>query len=79
MTFKKVSEDRYYEMLEALPPAVMTGRGFLVGEAWTHNGRGEPMFAPFVEHAGAFYEGDGPMTIAEFRALTPADVIGEVA
>ncbi len=74
ISWKRVSEDRWDEMLGVLPPAYWDGKGFLVGEAWTHKG-GVPAFAPFIERSGEFYEGTAPMTIAEFRALNPGDIV----
>jgi hypothetical protein len=77
MKFKRVTQERYYEMLEVLPPAKMTGFGFLVGEAWTHRpcavtGRMLPAFAAFAEWPrDRFFESEGPMTIPEFAALDP--------
>jgi hypothetical protein len=76
--WKLVSEARYWEMLGCLPPAVQTGAGFLVGEPWRHDDGGRPMFAPFLEFGGKFYEGIDPMTIQQFRAITPA-VLREIA
>jgi hypothetical protein len=79
--FKEVSAERYDEMLGVLPPAMWLGKGFLVGEAWTHKrctvtGRDNtPAFAPFLEYRGKFYEGPEPMTGAEFRALNPEEVV----
>lgn len=81
--WKNVSEDRYYEMLEVLPPAVMTGNGFMVGEPWTHRtctvtNKMQPTFQAFVEIRGKHYEAQSPMTIPEFRKLKMADVLGNM-
>lgn len=83
MKWKKVTSARYDEMLGMLPPAVMTGEGFMVGECWTHarcsiSGRIEPMFQAFVEKGEAYYEATQPMSIAEFRARKFEDTL-EVA
>ena len=80
--FKAVTEDRYDEMLGAVPPAAHNQIGFLVGEAWTgkaceatdcqqkcRNRYDCDAFRAFVERAGSFYECLSPMTIGEFRAL----------
>lgn len=71
--WKRVSEARYWEMLEILPPAVMTGRGFLVGEPWRHDENDRPMFAAFLQlgygESVTYYESNEPMTVAAFRAL----------
>ena len=78
-TFKEVSEERYDEMLGCLPPVAWVGKGFLVGEPWDHNEAGQPRFAPFISLNGKFYEGDHPITVAEWRTLDPyAAVRGEL-
>lgn len=74
--FTKTTEAKYWEMLEVLPPAIMTGDGFLVGEPMDHNAQGQPRFSAFFEYPrGTFYESVGPMTVAEFRALQPSDLV----
>ena len=66
--WKEITEERYVEMLSiSLPPAIMTAYGFLVGEAWRHNGEGRPMFQPFIRVNGRFYEGDAPITCLDFK------------
>jgi hypothetical protein len=47
--WNEVSEARYNEMLEALPPAVWAGLGFLVGEPFDHTADGYPRFTAFSE------------------------------
>ena len=84
LTWKRTHELRFQEMLEMLPPATQTGHGFLVGEPWRHrkceaSGReDQPAFMAFVEHrregATEYFEAEGPMTVAEFRALDPRTV-----
>ena len=71
--WKRVSERRYFEMLECLPPAVWLSYGFLVGEPHDHReckitGRIAPSFAAFAKIGDAFYEGP-TMTAEEFRRL----------
>lgn len=79
--FKKVSEERYNEMLGVLPPALHLGKGFLVGEPWTHkrcevSGQDNtPAFMAFIRRNGEFFEADAPMTGAEFRILEPHRII----
>lgn len=79
--WKPVTEDRYMEMLEILPPAYWGKHGFLVGEPWTHDSRGNPMFQPFIERvaSGAFeyFEADQPLTIKQFRTLNPSTIVVE--
>lgn len=76
--WKKVSEDRYIEMLECLWPACWEGVGFLVGEAWDHDAKGRPRFAAYAKIDGEHYEGATPMAIADFKALSRADVLSNV-
>lgn len=79
--FIEVDQARYWEMLEILPPAYMDGKGFLVGEPFTHRRcevskiDNQPTFAPFIEHAGKFYEGEQAMTIREYKALDVQNVV----
>ncbi|MGH2619536.1 MAG: hypothetical protein ACRDHG_03045, partial [Anaerolineales bacterium] len=68
-TWTEATQEHYYEMLEILPPAIMTGLGFLVGEPFDHNGAGQPR-----EIGGKFYEATEVLTVAEFRRITPAMV-----
>lgn len=68
VTWAEVTEERFYDMLEVLPPAWMGRGGFLVGEPWDHHARtGQPRFAAFVQRAKKFYEASRPMTVAEFK------------
>lgn len=69
MLFKKVTQDKYWDMLGCVPPACQTGYGFLVGEAMNHNSQGMPRFTAFVENNTGFYESVGPMTVLQFKTL----------
>lgn len=61
--------ERYWEMLEVLPPAAMGGGGFLVGEPCDHHAiTGQPRYDGFREWHGKFYEGSRPMTRKEYAA-----------
>jgi len=78
--WKRVSERRYFEMLEVLPPAVWLSYGFLVGEPHDHRvckitGRTAPSFAAFVKLGDEFFEGP-TMTAEEFRRLELKTVTG---
>jgi hypothetical protein len=82
MKWKEVSEERYTEMLEILPPLCWTDKGFLVGEPWRHKKCSVtgwdnlPAFAPFLKFRGKYYEGDEPLTIHEFRDVEPVRIFG---
>lgn len=75
MKWKKSTFDRYWEALECLPPAKMTGHGFLLGEPHDHNAQGQPVFSAFIQIGEEYYESMGHLTIAEFKALQPGDVL----
>jgi hypothetical protein len=69
--WKRISKARYWDMLECLPPAVMGGGAFMVGEPMNHNADGFPTFAGFKKVGEAYFEASEPMTIAEFAKLVP--------
>lgn len=67
--WEPTTEERYFEMLEVLPPALMTSCGFLVGEPMDHDaGNGQPRFHAFRKRGNVFEFASRPMTEAEFRA-----------
>jgi hypothetical protein len=72
--FKQVSEDRYYDMLGAVPPRLMTGTAFLVGEAYDTRQCAITKlhcftYEAFMERDDKFYEASEPMTVAEFQDM----------
>lgn len=74
--WKECTEERYWEMLECVPPAVMGGGGFMVGEPYDHiqdaeTGKWVPTFHAFRKIAGKHYAASAPMTIREFRKVCP--------
>jgi hypothetical protein len=69
----KVSQERYNELLEILPPAHQTQKGFLVGEPTTHRkckitGQVEPTYAAFIKYQDQYFEGPD-LTVEEFNCL----------
>jgi hypothetical protein len=64
----ETTESRFDEMLGVVPPAIMWGNGFLVGEAFDHDRAGRPRYAAFIQVRGTFYESAHPMTVADFKA-----------
>lgn len=75
----ETTAERYDEMLCILPPAIMTGYGFLVGEPFDHREcrirhRTAPTFSAFAYRDGKFFEASQPLTIAEFRAVKDAEI-----
>lgn len=68
-TWEPITEERYWELLNVLPPAAQKRGGFLVGEASDHHaGTGRPRFTCCREKAGEFAEYSRPMSHAEFVA-----------
>ena len=70
ITWELITEERYWEMLECLPPALWTGNGFLVGEPYDHHAiTGQPRFQACMKKWNEHFASSRPMTKAEFRAL----------
>lgn len=79
-TWKEVTEDRYNDMLNVIPPLAWVSKGFLVGEAWTHkicsiNHRMSSAFQAMVRSNGQYYECLEPMTVAEWREVHSSEVV----
>lgn len=83
MNIEKVSERRYNEMLEVLPPAYLAThgplQGFQVGEATSHD-EGMPTYASFIKDTSedpvCFYELP-PMTSKVFQEFITSARAGE--
>ena len=72
-TWVPSSRARYDEMLGAVPPALHTSRGFLVGEPQRHDDAGVPYFTAFRYLMGGEYQtGSRPLSTAEFRVAVVA-------
>lgn len=70
VTWAEITEERYDEMLNVLPPVNYGRGGFQVGEPADHHaGNGRPRFAAFIASGGKHYESSRPMTSTEFRAF----------
>jgi hypothetical protein len=62
--------ETHWEMLEVLPPAMMQGNAFMVGEPGDHHAiSGKPRFQAHFEIRGRFFVSDRAMTRDEFRAF----------
>lgn len=70
---EQVTPERYYEMLECLPPIRMVLNAFLVGEATQYNKKGIPLYDFYFEKRGQYFYG-GEITTKEFDVFA----IGEV-
>lgn len=73
--WKECTEECFNEALGCLPPALMLGHGFLLGEPFDHRrctvtGNVAATYAAFVTIGGRYYAGPH-MTIPEFRKLDP--------
>jgi len=67
----EVTEDKYWEMLEVLPPAHMNSTGFLVGEPMDHHGQsGRPRYTAYGRWDGKHFVASRPMTRPEFIEFT---------
>lgn len=62
-----VTKERYWEMLECLPPERMASNAFLVGEPTDHDRWGSPRFDVYFENEGRYYNA-GICTTADFDA-----------
>ena len=72
-TWVPSSRARYDEMLGAVPPALHTTRGFLLGEPQRHDDAGVPYFTAFRYLMGGEYQtGSRPLSTAEFRVAVVA-------
>lgn len=79
----EVTEQRYNEMLEVLPPIGWDSKGFLVGEAWVHKpcsvandpGYVTAGYQAFAHIDGKFYACDMPLTRKEWKALERNDIL----
>ena len=68
ITWTETTQEKFYEMLEVLPPAAMKNGGFLVGEPWDHHAlTGRPRYAAYKEIEEKFFAASRPMTRQEFE------------
>ena len=67
--WSETTEEKWWEMLEVLPPAAYNGKDFLVGEPCDHHaGSGQPRYEGYRNCGGKFWVSNRPMTRAEFSA-----------
>jgi hypothetical protein len=68
ITWEPVTEDKFFEMFEVLPPAYHNNHGFLVGEPWDHDAsNGQPRYAAYRMRGLVYETASRPMTIKEFK------------
>ena len=73
--WEEITEERYMELLECLPP-IMYGRngweGFLVGEPWDHHAEsGRPRYQACQIVGGRYFASTRPLTKPEFHEAQP--------
>jgi len=78
-TWKPVTQDRYDEMLNVLPPLRWNSLGFLVGEAYsertcTETARPRQTFTALAKVGGQHFEALEALTVPEWLAMTPAKI-----
>lgn len=67
VTWAEVSEERYQEMMEVLPPLNFSSGGFQVSEPVDHHFvTGAARYGAFVARGRKFYAASRPMTAKEF-------------
>lgn len=81
MTWLDSTQERYWYMLEVLPPAAQLPSGFLVGEPADHRtcqvtGKVLPRYEAYVNcgHDG-FWTAERPLTIPEFKQTAGRGII----
>ena len=84
ITWKKTTQEKYWEMLEILPPAAMTTLGFLVGEPADHRacpvtGNFGARFEAFVKVGDQYFVASEPMTVTGFKTITAKDIYPKTA
>jgi hypothetical protein len=65
---KEVTEEFYYDMLGAVPPAFHYSKGFLLGEAEYHTKDGEAAYSWFEVDGDKFYL-IGTATVRQLETL----------
>ena len=63
-----ITREKYWEMLEVLPPAAMRNGAFMVGEAMDHH-KGSPRFSCFKQVGEEYFELSQPITMKRFVQL----------
>lgn len=71
--WSETTEEQYWEMLEAVPPACMLAGSFLVGEPWDHHAvSGLPRFHAYLKRGNEYLASNRPLTIPEFKSIVTA-------
>lgn len=71
--WREITEEKYHEMLEVLPPIEWTTRGFMVSEPCDHHAlTGKPRYGAYVTIGHRFFTASRPLTREEFRKAKDA-------
>lgn len=68
----EIDEKMFYYFLEILPPVIMTSKGFLMGEPYTHDANGNPVYESFGQ-SGKKYFYVGLQTLKMFLHAKPVN------
>ena len=69
VTWEPITEEKYYEMFEVLPP-IIRGNGFLVSEPWDHDAEtGAPRYGAYRKRGETYETANRPMTVQEFAQV----------
>jgi len=70
ISWNETTEEKYWYMLEVLPPAYQHGNYFLVGEPYDHHAKtGMPRYDAFGKVGDKYVASSRPVTVAEMRKV----------
>ena len=74
--WKRTTREKYWEMLEVLPPATQDAHGFLLGEPQDHDfcqvsGYVMPRYDAYLQRRGKYYVSTRPLSLFEYRKYAP--------
>lgn len=83
--FTRCTYERWWEMLEVLPPLAWVSKGFLVSEPWSHReckvtGAYRATYRAMVgsDAGNPCFESTAGLTVPEWKALNPATLRIEI-
>jgi len=69
ITWEPITEERYWEIFEVLPP-IVRGSGFLCSEPWDHHAMtGRPRYGAYRKRGEVYEAASRPMTVKEFEQV----------
>jgi len=79
LKWNEETEEQFDYGLGVLPPLAWNSLGFLVGEPYdfrncTISGEGRQTFTAHAKVSGKHYVASMPLTVAEWKAMTPQDI-----